>query len=298
MSPLTPDSSKSNSAKAQRLTSFLNPMLKAVRYVLMDIEGTTTDIHFVKNVLFPYSAQNLKKFLENNLVETTDIANETRACFIGVQNELHALSQPNDFEHVVSQLQKWIADDIKHPLLKKLQGMIWADGYKKTSYFAHLYSDVIPTWINWKAHGITLGIYSSGSIEAQKLLFGHTEQGDVRKYLSHYFDLGMGSKRDVSSYQKIAGIICDESSKTHLTSQEVSPLAPCQILFLSDIVEELAAAHKAGFQTALIDRSKPIFKGLGKPTDGGIPLEKQEIKTQTYIKNDCYLGPFSSFDQI
>jgi enolase-phosphatase E1 len=269
----------------------------------MDIEGTTTDIHFVKNVLFPYSAQNLKKFLEKNLIlpekihtlnhpaapdESTDIANETRACFIGVQNEIHALSQPNDFEHVVSQLQKWIADDIKHPLLKKLQGMIWADGYKNTSYFAHVYSDVIPAWQNWQSRGITLGIYSSGSIEAQKLLFGHTEQGDVRKYLSHYFDLGVGSKRDVSSYQKIASIISDGSSIS----------APAHILFLSDIVEELSAANKAGFQTALIDRTLPLIKGLDKPSDGGIPLEKQEIKTQTNIKNDCYLGPFSSFDQI
>lgn len=203
-----------------------HPEFTGVKFILMDIEGTTTDIQFVKNVLFPYSAKELRNFISTHKNNPT-----VRECL--------TQADPQQDENAILQLLKWIAEDVKHPALKTLQGMIWKNGYESKAYQSPLYPDVLPAWQKWQTAGLRLGIYSSGSVPAQKLLFGFTEQGDVTKYLSAYFDLDVGSKRETASYQKIA------------TQLELSPP---EILFLSDIEAELSAAQSAGFQVAHVVR--------------------------------------------
>jgi len=223
---------------------FKNKEFSEVQFVLMDIEGTTTDIDFVKNVLFPYSAKELRNFISQNKNNP-----EVRACVTAVNAE--------DDEAALLQFLKWIAEDVKHPALKTLQGLIWRRGYQTQAYQAHLYEDVLPAWQAWKtpenggAKKIRLGIYSSGSVAAQKLLFAHTTYGDVTSHLSAYFDLEVGSKRETASYQKIL-------------QQIDGGITPDQVLFLSDIEAELQAAQSAGLSVAHIVRPGTVPSGKFK----------------------------------
>jgi enolase-phosphatase E1 len=134
----------------------------------------------------------------------------------------------------------WSLADKKITPLKTLQGILWADGYESGEIKGHVYEDVLPAMKNWKALGLDLGVFSSGSIAAQKLIFGYSEQGDLRPYFSAYFDTTTGSKRETETYQKIAQII---------------DVKPEHILFLSDIREELECAQKAGYQTIQLVRT-------------------------------------------
>lgn len=199
---------------------------KNVKYVLMDIEGTTSDIAFVKNVLFPYSAREMRNFVSSNKYNS-----EVRAC-------LKETGRHSDDE-AIDQLLTWIREDVKHPALKNLQGKIWEKGFKSNVYKAHLYDEVLDVWKDWKSQGLRLGIYSSGSAKAQHLFFEYNEKGNLLSYLENFFDLEVGGKREVTSYRKIA---------------ESLNLPVNQILFLSDIVEELDAAREAGLQTVHILR--------------------------------------------
>lgn len=200
--------------------------LQNVKYVLMDIEGTTSDIAFVKNVLFPYSAREMRNFISSNKNNS-----EVRAC-------LKETGCHSD-DAAIDQLLTWIREDVKHPALKTLQGKIWEKGFKANVYKAHLYDDVLDAWQKWKAEGLRLGIYSSGSAKAQHLFFEYNEKGNLLSYLENFFDLEAGGKREVASYRKI-------SEKLNLPSD--------QIVFLSDIVEELDAAREAGLKTVHIVR--------------------------------------------
>ncbi|MET0717861.1 MAG: acireductone synthase, partial [Pseudoxanthomonas sp.] len=140
---------------------------------------------------------------------------------------------------LVSTLQTWIDEDRKHTALKALQGMIWGDGYKTADFTAHIYADAAIQLQAWHAAGIPLYVYSSGSVPAQKLFFGHSDAGDLTPLFSGWFDTEVGGKREAGSYETIAGRIGLQAS---------------EILFLSDIVEELDAARVAGMQTVLVDR--------------------------------------------
>ncbi len=201
--------------------------------VLHDIEGTISDIHFVKNVLFPYSSEHLNSYLKTHWAELVpEMAKFESEIKLPGQNEL-ILAQ------VESVLQTWILQDLKHPLLKYIQGLIWQKGFEDGRFKAHLYADVIPKWKFWLAQNKRLAIYSSGSVFAQRLLFAHTEMGDVRPYLEAYFDLSVGAKKDVESYRKIS---------------EQLGLPTSKILFLSDIADELKAAQSAGCGVVLISR--------------------------------------------
>ncbi len=195
----------------------------------MDIEGTTTSIEFVHKILFPYATKHLSAFVRRNLTEFT-IAQELASVRKTVQDEENITL---DEEGCIQKLLEWIESDRKHTALKTLQGYLWREGYETQQYRGHLYDDVLPAWKKWIAHGITLGIYSSGSVEAQKLLFGHSEAGDLTPYLSSYFDTKIGHKRESDSYRNI---------------QKAIALPPKEILFLSDIEAELDAAKEAGFQ--------------------------------------------------
>ncbi len=206
-----------------------------VDYILMDIEGTTTAIDFVHRTLFPYARERMAEFIATTCGEPVVEAAlaETAATLIaeGASNT----NQPA----LIAALLAWIDADRKHPALKRLQGMIWEHGYQQGHFHAHLYADVRPAWDLWRARGLHLGIYSSGSVQAQKLLFAHTPEGDLTSYLSHYFDTAVGHKREPQSYEHIAKAL---------------ELLPSQILFLSDIPEELDAAQAVGMATTQLLR--------------------------------------------
>ncbi len=210
-----------------------------VQFVLMDVEGTTTDIDFVKRELFPFSARELKNYVTNCPPESKDLVKD---CLSKVAQEIKNENQ----QAIIDQLLKWIREDVKHPALKTLQGLIWQGGYKSGELVAPIYADVLPAWKAWAAAKIRLGIYSSGSVAAQKLLFGHTAYGNLLPMLEAHFDLDMGGKREATSYKKIA-------DKLKLAGQ--------QILFLSDIPEELDAARAADFCVAHIVRNPSVNSG-------------------------------------
>jgi enolase-phosphatase E1 len=200
-----------------------------VRFILLDIEGTTTDVDFVHKVLFPYAATHMARFIQEHAANS-----EVQGCLQAVLETVRAEENRTLTDtQVVEQLLRWIQDDRKHTALKHLQGMIWKDGFEKGDYQGHVYPDVPATLESWKKQGIGLGIYSSGSVQAQKLLFKHSICGDLTPYFSHYFDTRLGEKKSADSYAQIADRL---------------NLAPIDILFLSDVEEELDAAAQAGFQ--------------------------------------------------
>ena len=199
--------------------------------ILTDIEGTTSSISFVRDVLFPYARRALPGFVRAH----------------GQQPEVRRLLDQAALENggvcsdemIVEMLQGWIDEDRKHTALKALQGMVWEAGYRSADFTAPLYPDASERLRAWHAAGRTLAVYSSGSVPAQKLLFAHTDAGDLTPVFSAWFDTAMGHKREADSYRRIA--------------QELGRDAG-EIVFLSDVVEELDAAREAGMRTVLIDR--------------------------------------------
>mgnify|MGYP003396961137 FL=1 len=206
--------------------------MSAVKAIVTDIEGTTSPISFVRDVLFPYARSALPAFITNHHRQP-DVA-----LWLGRVAEETGVSA-NDLDSLIEVLQSWIDQDKKHTALKALQGMIWVDGYRSADFHAPVYADAHAQLLRWHAQGVPLYVYSSGSVPAQKLFFGFTEHGDLRPLFSGYFDTEIGGKRACASYEAIAAAIGQ---------------APADILFLSDIVAELDAAREAGWQTVLIDR--------------------------------------------
>ena len=217
-----------------------------ISYILTDIEGTTTDILFVHKVLFPYSYQKLPDFVKSHLQDDQVAAciRETQQSLLD-EKGLHA-----DLALCIETLLDWIRDDRKHPALKRLQGMIWRKGYAEGAFKGHLYPDVAPQLQRWRARNIGIGIYSSGSVEAQRLLFGYSEYGDLTHLFDHFFDTAVGHKKESQSYQHIAAVL---------------DIAPGNILFLSDVEAELDAARAADMHTLQLVRA------------GGIPSLKHPV---------------------
>jgi len=203
-----------------------------IRAIVTDIEGTTSSIHFVKEVLFPYAARALPEFIRTNAGRS-----DVRAQLDAAAREANVDS--NDIEAIVALLLQWIREDKKATPLKTLQGMVWEAGYRNGDYRAHMYEDAVAALKKWHGQGLSLYVYSSGSIHAQKQFFGFSEAGDLTPLLSGYFDTTSGPKREALSYRTIAGAI---------------GIAPAALLFLSDIVEELDAARDAGFKTCWVVR--------------------------------------------
>ena len=201
------------------------------KFILMDIEGTTSSISFVHETLFPYAKEKMLDFIRLNkeVPEVQDIL--TKLC----AEQASGLSLPAAAEL----FNKWIDEDKKHGLLKKIQGLIWKEGFESGELKGHLYPEVASVLKDWKGQGIKLGIYSSGSVEAQKLLFKYSIEGDLTDLLSCYFDTGVGHKREVDSYKNIIKELDVEAS---------------EVLFLSDISEELDAAKSAGFKVTQLFR--------------------------------------------
>jgi len=202
----------------------------AVRAVVTDIEGTTSSIAFVKDVLFPYARERLVDFIARSPEQAAPILDEVR------QLEGNPSLTPDE---ITSLLQQWIDKDRKIAPLKTLQGMIWADGYQSGEIVGHIYPDAANALRAWRQSGLPIYIYSSGSIEAQRLIYGHTAEGDLTPLLSGYFDTRIGGKLEAMSYIRIA---------------ESIGVKPSDLLFLSDHTGEIAAATAAGWQAQLIDR--------------------------------------------
>jgi len=204
-----------------------------IKAIVTDIEGTTSSISFVKDVLFPYARERLPAFVA------------THADQAEVQHWLHEAAKEAGLvsasqRELIALLQRWIDDDRKATPLKALQGLIWADGYRSGEYRAHVYADVAPKLREWKDAGVDLHVYSSGSVTAQKLFFAHSDAGDLTPLFSGYFDTEIGPKRDATSYASIAIAI---GRPAH------------EILFLSDVAAELDAASSAGMHTTLLARA-------------------------------------------
>ena len=206
-------------------------MLPTCKAIITDIEGTTGSIAFVKEVLFPYARTNLADHVRRHEHEQP-----IRSLLEDVNKEIGA---PQTTEQAITQLIQWLDQDNKVTPLKTLQGLIWEAGYLKGDFKGHIYPDAVKNLKAWKALGLDLYIYSSGSVYAQKLLFAHTDYGDLTPLFNGYFDTHIGGKKEKDSYSNIA-------------KQLVIPAN--QLLFLSDIKEELDAALAVGFQTIWLVR--------------------------------------------
>lgn len=213
-----------------------------IRAILTDIEGTTSSLSFVKDVLFPYAHEHLPEFVRAHATEPA-VAAQLAAVSAEAGSELTV-------EQAIVQLLQWIDEDRKITPLKTLQGMIWQAGYQAGDFTGHVYADAVQHLRAWNTQGIALHVFSSGSVQAQKLLFGFTDYGDLTSLFSGYFDTNIGSKREVSAYQAIATAI----------GQPVE-----SILFLSDIKEELDAARAAGMRTTWLVRDGALPKGAPHP---------------------------------
>lgn len=203
-----------------------------IKTILTDIEGTTSAVSFVFDVLFPFAVKHLPDFVRAQAGEPA-VAAQLEA----VRAES---GEPDaDVERVIAILLEWIAADRKATPLKALQGMVWEQGYLAGQLKGHVYPDAVEALRAWKAAGLELYVYSSGSIQAQKLIFGCSEAGDLTPLFSGYFDTTSGGKRESESYARIAAAIGRPAG---------------EILFLSDVVQELDAARAAGMATCGLAR--------------------------------------------
>lgn len=219
-----------------------------IRALLLDIEGTTTPVEFVYEVLFPYARDHVREFVEQNH-HSADLQADIFALKAEHRSDIELGHEPpvwlensGDAEVAsVTNYVHWLMDqDRKSKALKSLQGKIWEGGYLSGSLKGDVYPDVLPAFERWQVQQRNICIFSSGSVLAQKLLFAHTSEGDLTNYLSGYFDTTVGAKTEVASYQKIAAQIGS---------------AATEILFVSDVIAELDAARAAGMETALCVRS-------------------------------------------
>ena len=192
--------------------------------ILTDIEGTTSSISFVADVLFPYARERLASYCAAHPQEVAPILAEVQAI------------EPGD---PIATMIRWIDEDRKITPLKTLQGMIWDAGFKDGAFKGHVYPDAVAGLKRWHAAGLKLYVFSSGSVAAQKLIFGFSEAGDLTPLFAGYFDTTTGSKREGVAYTRIA---------------EAIGLPTGDVLFLSDVAAETDAAKAAGMQALLIDR--------------------------------------------
>jgi len=204
----------------------------SLRAILLDIEGTTTPIAFVHDVLFSYARVHVREFLAANpAVDDIALLREEHAADVSEAPPL-----TNEIESIAAYVEWLIKLDRKSTALKSLQGKIWRQGYQDGSLKSQVFADVAPAFERWRERGLKISIFSSGSVLAQQLLFAHTEVGDLTPFIESYFDTKVGKKGEADSYRKIA---------------EAMSLKPEQILFISDVVAELDAASKTGMKTLL-----------------------------------------------
>ena len=231
---------------------------KTVKVILLDIEGTTTPVDFVYQVLFPYARDHVSEFLKEHLEAARAEIEQLRA-----DHEAdcrHGLNPPNwveessrsRVESVVTYVHWLMEQDRKATALKALQGKIWQRGYQTGALRSEVYEDVPRAFARWQSQQRAISIYSSGSALAQKLLFAHTVEGDLTGYISNYFDTNVGPKTSADSYRRIA-------TKLQVPGSGV--------LFVSDVAAELDGAESAALQTVLCVRS-----GRSEPVASAYPV--------------------------
>ena len=218
-----------------------------LRGILLDIEGTTSSVSFVYDVMFPFVRRELQQYLQSHwddpalqlacdqiAQDAGHVSRDEWAAAAGARD--HAGQQ----SLIATEVTRLMDGDVKATGLKQLQGLIREDGFRSGELRAHVYDDLPPALQAWRARGIDVRIYSSGSVPAQKLFFGHTIAGDLLPLLSGHYDTTTGPKKEARSYQQIAAAF---------------GMLPAEILFVSDVVAELDAARTAGMQTALALRA-------------------------------------------
>ena len=226
--------------------------------VLLDIEGTTSAIAYVYDVMFPFARKRLDGYLSEHWDDSAlDPVRDRFAIDAGAES-FAAWTRGSDDprQTLLDEAVRLMDGDIKATGLKQLQGLIWQSGFESGELRAHVYPDVPPALEAWKAAGVDLRVYSSGSVHAQKLFFGNSEAGDLLPVFTGHYDTTTGPKRESPSYAAIA-------SDWGLPAGE--------ILFLSDVTEELNAARKAGMMTALVSRP-----GNAEPTAADPPHPRIE----------------------
>lgn len=202
-----------------------------IRGILLDIEGTTTSISFVYDVLFPYARRYLPAYVRHAGLD--DVRLE-------YQRDVRAGQNPPGSATDLLPYLHWLMDkDRKSTALKRIQGEIWLEGFRNGELLGEVFEDVVPALQRWDATGIDVRIFSSGSVLAQRLVFSTTRSGDLTKYLKGYFDTTTGPKNEATSYTRIA---------------DAYALPASEILFISDVTNELDAARAAGMQTSLCVR--------------------------------------------
>ena len=217
-----------------------------MRAIVLDIEGTTTPIAFVRDTLFPYARRELRRFLDAE----AEVQIRSLAASFHPEYQHDAAASPDvpewradtpaDRLESIVRYATWLMErDRKSTALKTLQGRIWEKGYTSSELIAPVYEDVPASLRRWQEHGVGTGIFSSGSVLAQQLLFRHSAAGDLTPLIRWYFDTSIGAKSDADSYRRIAAAI---------------GLPAGEILFVSDVVRELDAAHETGLQTVLCRR--------------------------------------------
>lgn len=212
------------------------------RGLLLDVEGTTTSIAFVYDTLFPYARRSLRAFLSEHAADPEVLAaSEVIARESGAGSLAEFLRQREDVHSLEAEVLRRMDADDKSTGLKQLQGLIWRAGYERGELRGHVYPDIPVAFTGWVAQGADIRIYSSGSVEAQRLLFAHSVAGPLDGYIRGYYDTRTGPKRSAESYRRIVNDMGRE---------------PSGVLFFSDVVEELDAAREAGLATVLVRRAE------------------------------------------
>uniref|UniRef100_A0A1I7Y9G2 Enolase-phosphatase E1 n=1 Tax=Steinernema glaseri TaxID=37863 RepID=A0A1I7Y9G2_9BILA len=235
--------------------------------LVLDIEGTTSSISFVKDELFPYVYKNVEGYLKEKcgddaLLPLIELSNAEAQHDSDVKAIASDAAREEKVDSLTKNIRTWIDKDKKLTAMKQIQGQMWKDAYEQNLIKGHVYDDVLPILQKLHDSGIPIYIYSSGSVQAQKLLFGYSIAGDMTKVLSGYFDTNIGYKQESNSYKKIADSIGKE---------------PARILFLTDVEKEAYAAVEAGLQSKLVLR------------DGNAPLTAQALKDFETISNFAQL---------
>jgi enolase-phosphatase E1 len=225
------------------------PDARGVRAFLLDIEGTTTPVAFVYDVLFPFARRELPGYLRAHAGDP-----QVRSALRDLREEhgrdlAGGTSPPpwpagHDLEPALAYLAWLMQADRKSTALKALQGLVWQEGFRRGELSGQVYPDVPPALARWRRQGRTACIYSSGSVLAQRLIFSRTDAGDLTPLLDGYFDTTTGPKKEPDSYRRIAAEM---------------GVAPAELLFVSDSGDEVDAALGAGLRAALCAR------------DGGTP---------------------------
>lgn len=222
-------------------------MNTSIRHVLLDIEGTTCPVRFVSDTLFPYAAEHMAGFLEAR-GEDGDARELVAQVAQAWRDDPHPAAQAllqvaprhaSPASRVLPYLRWLIQEDRKLTALKDLQGLVWEEGYASGALQGPLYPDVAPALRRWREADLGLAVYSSGSVQAQQLIYGHSNAGDLRGLFQHWFDTRIGFKQESTSYRKIVTLLGTPADS---------------VLFISDSIPELKAADASGLAVLLCDR--------------------------------------------